>query len=161
LSAAKLCLLTPERKAAYDATLRTQLRAAGKPSSDSALSGVVPVRAAEVVAAGLPPVVRRGEDRWRTEEPATSAHTELAPVPIPMPASPAMPVVRRGVAALVRSRRQQNTVPLLITIISLIVLLGGAGIAVVVVGNRLSDEAGASSDQPTRPASKQPAARTE
>jgi len=161
LSAAKLCLLSSERKQAYDGQLRAVLLLAGKLSSDSH-SGVIPVQAAAVVAAPLPPVVRRAEERWRTEEPTLNSHTELSPVPIPMPASaaPSVPILRRKAAPLSRTRRKQNAMPLLITIISLIVLLGGAGVAAVVVSNRLQDETGASTGQPAKSSSPLPA-RTE
>jgi len=161
LSAAKLCLLSPERKGVYDGQLRAMLQAAGKLSADS-LSGVVPVRAA-VASAPLLPVARRAEERWRTEEPTQSSHTELSPVPIPMPASaaPSVPILRRNVSALRRSPTKPSTMPLLITIISLIVLLGSAGVAAVVVSNRLQDESGASSSQPAQPSPHLPAARTE
>jgi len=139
LSAAKLCLLTPERKDAYDGQLRAKLLAEGKLSSDSMATMKLPPMA--------PP--RRGEDRWRTEEAAPRAVAELPPVPIPMPPAPLpLPVVRRNVPALARARRKQNTVPLLITILSLLVLLGGGGVAAVVVINRMNGEAGAVNSQP-------------
>jgi hypothetical protein len=162
LSAAKLCLLSPERKQAYDGQLRAVLQAAGKLSSDS-LSGVIPVRATAVASAPLPPVVRRAEERWRTEEPALNSNTELSPVPIPMPASaaPSVPILRRKAPALARLGRKPNVMPLLITIISLIVLLGSAGVAAVVVSNRLQEEAGASTSQPAKPPPRLPGARTE
>jgi hypothetical protein len=161
LSAAKLCLLTPERKAVYDGQLRTKLQAEGKLSSDNLLSGAIPVRAGAIATA---PAVPRADERWRTEEPTPSPHTELPPVPIPMPTGPAaaaMPVLRRNAPTLMRSRRKQNAVPLLITIVSLIVLLGGAGVAAVVVGNRLQEETGASTSHPAQPAATRPATRTE
>lgn len=159
LSAARLCLLSPVRKEAYDGQLRASQQAAGKLSSDSH-SGLVQVRAAAAVApAPMPPVVRRAEERWRTEEPTPNSHLELSPVPIPMPASavPSVPILRRSASTLARSRRKQNTAPLLITIISLIILFGGAGVAAVVVGNRLQDETGGSTNQPAKSPSPLPA----
>jgi hypothetical protein len=169
LSAAKLCLLTPERKAVYDGQLRARLQAEGKLSSDNLLSSAIPVRAAAIAtaqpaASNSAPEVPRVDERWRTEEPTPSPHAELAPVPIPMPTGPsavALPVLRRNAPALMRSRRNKNAVPLLITIVSLIVLLGGAGVAAVVVGNRLQEETGTSTNHPAQPAATRPAARTE
>ena len=153
LSAAKVCLLTSERKAAYDGQLRARLLAEGKLSSDSVISLKLPPMA--VPPPPTPP--RRGEERWRTEEPAAPAVAELPPVPIPMPPAPVagqplLSKLRRNAPALVRARRKTSAVPLLVTIISALVLIVGGGIAVAVVVNRLSDEAAASGQPPGRPA---------
>ena len=154
LSAAKVCLLTPERKEAYDGQLRARPLADGKLSSDSGISMKLPPMPVPPVPA--PP--RRGEERWRTEEPVAPAVAELPPVPIPMPPAPAaatlLPRLRRHVPALVRARRKPNTVPLLITIVSALVLFVGGGIAIAVVVNRMNDEAAASG----QPSSTGPAA---
>src|SRR5687768_4479936 len=68
LSAAKLCLLDPERKSEYDGELRARLAAEGKLSSAD-LTQAVAEAAEEAEPAGEPefPPLRRGPElRWRT-----------------------------------------------------------------------------------------------
>jgi hypothetical protein len=143
LSAAKLCLLTPDHKQAYDAQLRAQLAAAGE-LSDSTVLGSMP--ATTMVAAGLPHPFLRGDDRWRTGEEAESASAGPPPVPIPMPvgtAVPTVPIIRRGGTASLRARRQRSAVPIALMILSLAILCGVAGVAALVFGGVLGRKADA------------------
>jgi hypothetical protein len=146
LSAAKLCLLSPEQKPAYDAQLRGQLAAAGR-LSDSMVLGATP-------ALNLPPVVevpplpgpplpaRREEDRWRMDEESQtpSLGPPPVPVPIPMPVGTAVapvPVIRRSSAAALRARRERSAVPMAVLLISLVAVGGVAGVAALVFGGVL------------------------
>jgi hypothetical protein len=131
LSAAKLCLLTPDHKEAYDAQLRAQLAAAGKLTDSMVLS-------ASAVSAGA----LGGDDRWRTDEATMPPAASPTPVPIPMPvgtAVPTVPMIRRGGSSAMRARRNRSTLPWAITLVSLCVLLGTAGVAALVYSGVLHD----------------------
>ena len=135
LSAAKLCLLTPDHKQAYDAQLRAQLAAAGKLSDSMVLSG-------SAVRAAVAPLALGDDDRCRTDEETTSPPPGPPPVPIPMPvgtAVPTVPMIRRGSAAALRGRRKRSTLPLAITVVSLCVLFATAGVAALVFSGVLND----------------------
>lgn len=143
LTAAKLCLLQPDRKREYDFTLRQELEAAGKLSSEA------PLEAGDD-APGIPPPppadFRSSQGgRWRTspENTATGSSPELAPVPIPMPplgtavpSGTAGPVVgvqsRRPNYANIRSRRKSSGMPVLLILCSLALLALGGIVAVII-----------------------------
>jgi hypothetical protein len=157
ISAAKLCLLDPASKTAYDQQLRAALAAAGKLSSSHMLEP--PVEEAEAVPEPELPAPRFGS-RWREEGTIESA-VPPPPVPIPMPPPPVgtavmaapplgasvlaaadapspigvpvgVPVIRRSSASsLVRARRKRSSLPLVITVLSLLALAGAGAVAVV------------------------------
>jgi hypothetical protein len=142
LSAAKLCLLTPERKREYDEQLRARLAAAGQLSSTD-LTGAVAAQAVEeevAVAPELPPLRREGEVRWRTGA-AVEAVTQPSPVPIPMPpvgvpiaaGATGFPGVRRTPGSISTSRalRKRSVLPVVLMLVSLIALAGLGGVALV------------------------------
>src|SRR5262245_1941230 len=91
ISAAKLCLLTRDRKTAYDEQLRAELAAAGKLSSSHVLPPAAPKAAGES-AEGEPPAAThtplRSGSRWREDGMFESMAAVPAPVPIPMPPPP-------------------------------------------------------------------------
>jgi hypothetical protein len=160
LSAAKLCLLTPDRKAPYDTQLRSQLAAAGKLSDSMILPGPpeLPLPPAPVPPAAEPPTVEppaaflpRIDDRWRMDDDAEPEIASPPPVPIPMPVGTAVapvgvavapvgvavspvPMIRGSSAAALRARRNSSSVPLALSIICLIFLAGAAAVAALVFG---------------------------
>lgn len=149
LSAAKLCLLTPDHKQAYDAQLRAQLAAAGKLSDSMVLSGSAARSAAAL----------GDDDRWRTDEVATCAPPGPPPVPIPMPvgtAVPTVPMIRGSKAAALRGRRKRSTLPLAITVVSLCVLFATAGVAALVYSGVLNDLGGSPAKAPAKAPVKAP-----
>jgi hypothetical protein len=164
ISAAKLCLLSPETKAAYDGHLRQTLSAEGKLSS----SQIVPAPPPEPAAApGLEPdLVFPRFGGWREEGAVEPPGMSPPPVPIPMPPPPiataqvvaaplgaaaiaappvGVPVIRRSssAAAISRSRRNRSTLPVVISVVSLLVLATAGGIALV-LANRPLDQGGMS-----------------
>jgi hypothetical protein len=143
LSAAKLCLLTPDQKQTYDTWLRAQLAAAGR-LSDSMVLGGAPAIPIPTVASPAPPLpLRRDEDRWRMEEDVLPPSIGPPPVPIPMPVGTAVapaPVIRRSSAAASRVRRERSAVPMAVTIVSLVVLSGVVGIAALVFSGVLGGD---------------------
>jgi len=164
ISAAKLCLLSPDTKAAYDSQLREKLLAEGKLSS----SQIVPTPPPEPPAAPEPEadLVFPRFGRWREEGMVELSGMSPPPVPIPMPPPPiatgmlataplvaavatappvGVPMIRRSssAAAISRSRRNRTALPVVISIFSLLVLAIAGGIALVLV-NRPTDEPGLS-----------------
>ena len=156
IASAKLCLLDPASKAAYDQQLRVALAATGKLSASQLLAA--PVEVAEAVAEPELPSPRLGS-RWR-EEGVIDPVMAPPPVPIPMPPPPVgtavmsapplgvpvlaaadssapgssvgVPVIRRSSAsAMVRARRKQSSLPLVITLLSLLALAGAGAVAIV------------------------------
>ena len=180
ISAAKLCLLTRDRKSAYDERLRTELAAAGKLSA----SHILPPGAHQEAALSEPEaqLSPRSGSRWREDGLYESAAVVPAPVPIPMPPPPVasavafgmpqfagpataiseevpvgvpvgVPVIRRSSSAsAIRARRSRSALPLLLIFISLLVLAGAGGIALV-LANRPAES-------PHSPNSAQPASGT-
>ena len=161
LSAAKLCLLTPEHKQAYDVQLRSQLAAAGKLSDSMILTGP-----AELPLAVPPPAeppasfLPRIDDRWRMDDDAEPEVAGPPPVPIPMPVGTAVappgtavapvgtvvapvPMIRgTSAAAALRARRNSSSsVPLALTIVSLVLLAGVAVVAALVFGGMVDLDA--------------------
>jgi hypothetical protein len=154
LSAAKLCLLTPEQKGPYDSQLRAQLAAAGKLSDSMILTGVPELPLPEPPAAEPPaPFLPRIDDRWRMDDDAEPEVASPPPVPIPMPVGTAVapvgmavapvgtvvapvPMIRStSAAAALRARRSNSSsVPLALTVISLVLLAGAAVVAALVFG---------------------------
>jgi hypothetical protein len=147
LSAAKVCLLTPESKAEYDQKLRARLAAAGQLSSTD-LTAAVAEPVAEVPEPELPPLVVGSDLRWRTGD-AGSRAGEPVPVPIPMPpvmsgtalAAPAFPAIRRtGVSAsVVRPYRRQSALPIVLISGSILGLLVLGGLAFVLANRPTGD----------------------
>jgi hypothetical protein len=134
LSAAKLCLLTPEHKAAYDDQLRAQLAAAGK-LSDS-MVGAMPQALAD------PQPLPSVSDRWRIGDEAEPASIGPPPVPIAMPVGTAvapLPIIRRGPTASLRARRKRSAMPLAIALVSLVLLVALAGVAALMFGGGLDE----------------------
>jgi hypothetical protein len=162
LSAAKVCLLTPERKAEYDARLRARLAAAGQLSSTDLSAAVAAAEeAAEAIPEPeLPPLRATNEIRWRMgAEPPTES--EPPPVPIPMPpimtgtavapaATFARPTPAAGFPALRGSsptsaaartyRKRSSALPIAIFVGSLLALVALGAVAVVVI-NRQNEQA--------------------
>jgi hypothetical protein len=93
ISIAKLCLLSPDSKAKYDAELRQRLAATGKLSSSQVVPPPPPADADETdaeVEPEFPPMPRAGS-RWREEgqlDPMAAVPVPL-PVPVPIPLPPA------------------------------------------------------------------------
>jgi hypothetical protein len=96
VSAAKVCLLDPQRKAAYDDRLREDLEARGKPASSDASQGAVPMQPPPpkrtgvhrrkgpsiigIIASGLAAVlVVLGVHTWSTRQ---VAKTDPQPAPV-------------------------------------------------------------------------------
>jgi hypothetical protein len=165
LSAAKLCLLTPERKEEYDQQLRTRLAAAGQLSSTD-LSGAVAAEAADEEAAAepeLPPLRQGGETRWRTGA-AVEAATQPPPVPIPLPtaAVPAVgsagdfPSIRRSAmpSSASRTYRKRSILPVIMMLVSLVTLIALGAVALVYV----NQQGHAAHKSKTRPAPSAPSA---
>jgi hypothetical protein len=162
LTIAKLCLLTPERKEAYDQQLRTRLAGEGKRPADSLLPPSAPP--AEPPRAPLPPFPRATDIRWRLADPPPGEPTDLPPAiptfPIPMPEEvpPAVPLVRQKPAAYLRARRKKNALPALLIIGSLVVLIGGGAAAAWLLSGQSLDRP---SDFQAAPAPNNPVPRTE
>jgi hypothetical protein len=162
LTIAKLCLLTPERKEAYDRQLRTRLAGEGNPPADSLLPPGVPP--AEPPRVPLPPFPRATDVRWKLVDSPPGEPTDLPPViptfPIPMPEEvpPAVPLVRQKPPAYLRARRKNNALPALLIIGSLIVLIGGGAAAAWLLSGQALDWP---SDSQAAPAPKNPTPRTE
>lgn len=151
LSAARLCLLTPEQKQTYDTWLRGQLAASGRLSDSMVLGATpalaipppVPMPAPTMPVPALPPFGVRGDDRWRTEDDSEPSAASPPPVPIPMPVGTAVapvPMIRRRSAGALRARRERSALPVALTIISLVVLAGAAGVAALVFGGVLGTD---------------------
>jgi hypothetical protein len=149
LSAAKLCLLSPDRKTKYDAELRA------RQSADKTVAAVpvaaVPVAALPVeampvgvpVGAPLPPGSLGRDERWRTDE-VPEAPLAPPPVPIPMPVGTAvapLPVVRGRSANAILARRKKNQYAV-VTIVALAVLMVAGVVATVLIGPKLLDPTG-------------------
>src|SRR5687768_16796809 len=101
LSAAKLCLLTPEHKQAYDVRLRAQLASAGKLSDSMILTGPPELPIAEPPAAEPPAALfPRIDERWRMDDVAEPELVGPPPVPIPMPVGTAVAPVGVAVAPM-------------------------------------------------------------
>jgi len=99
LSAARLCLLDPKRKAAYDAQLRAQLQAAG--TLPGAVAGAVSPAGSAVVPGPPPPA----------PPPPSMEKGPAPPVQPPAVGAPKVPVVPVGTGSAVRSynhRRRQR-----------------------------------------------------
>ena len=149
LTAAKLCLLQPTKKSAYDASLREELIASGKLSSSGVLDAVVEEPPEEIE----PPPVEdyRSDGRWRVSNDAPFELTSPgpAPVPIPMPVgSPAAPVRRNYAANSKRTRKASGAMPIVL-IFGLVLLVGLAIAAAAYV----SMEKPKSTKTPSKPAS--------
>jgi hypothetical protein len=132
LTIAKLCLLTPERKEAYDHQIRTRLAVEGKAPVDALLPQSAPP--AEPPRAPLPPFPRQTEIRYRLGESPCEKPTDSAPpaafdIPVPESASTEVPVVRPKPAAYLRARRKRNVLPTMLIIGSLVVLIVGGTLA--------------------------------
>ncbi len=149
LTAAKLCLLQPDKKQVYDAALRKLLAAAGQLSS----SGVMDAAVEEVESYPPPPPTdfRSAEGRWRTSQDAAPEFPTVgvAPVPIPMPAPPpvgtsslsgAQKIRRTGYIAgsSGRGRKSSSTMPMLLIIGSVALLALGGIVAVLMSMNQQS-----------------------
>jgi hypothetical protein len=149
LSAAKLCLLSPEQKQVYDAQLRVQLAAAGKLSDSMLLSGVPLPPLPESAVPPPPPLAR--DERWRTEDMAEPQIASPPPVPIPMPVGTAVapmgtavapvgtlvapvPMIRGSSVSALRARRSNSALPLALSIMCLVILAGAAAAAALVFG---------------------------
>jgi hypothetical protein len=158
LSAAKLCLLTPERKAEYDEQLQARLAAAGQLSSTD-LTGAVAADGMDERAAAepeLPPLRREGETRWRMGA-AVEAVSQPAPVPIPMPTvgSPVaagaegFPPIRRagGPISTSRTYRKRSMLPVVLMLVSVIALAALGGVALI-FANRQGASAHKSKSRP-------------
>lgn len=162
LTIAKLCLLTPERKEAYDQQLRSRLAEKGNPPAELLLPPAAPP--AKPPRALLPPFPRATDVRWLLADSQPGEPTDLPPaippIPIPMPEEvpPAVPVVRPKPAAYLRARRKKNALPALLIIGSLIVLIGGGAAAAWLLSGQALDRP---LDSQATPAPKNPAPRTE
>lgn len=162
LTAAKLCLLQPAKKQAYDSALREKLAADGQLSSDAVLDAAV-----EEVANSPPPPpadFRSTDGRWRTNHDAAPEFPAIgvAPVPIPMPPAVPPPVavssslsgaqkIRRtgsysGSGS--RGRKSSSAMPMLL-IMGVVALLAFGGIVAVLMSLN---------KPPVTPAPKQPLA---
>jgi hypothetical protein len=157
ISAAKLCLLKADSKAAYDAALHDRLAAAGKLLSSQAASSAAEEDVVEAIA-DVPSSARLG-GRWREEGLLDPVGVAPPPVPIPMPpplAAPAatqllaeprsdhvgVPVIRRrlsSTATLARTRRKRTALPIILTVVSLLVLTGVGGVALVLANRQALD----------------------
>lgn len=145
LSAAKVCLLTPEHKAVYDQKLRARLAAAGQLSSTDLATAVVEP-AEEVPEPEMPPLVTGNDLRWRTGD-AGSRAGEPVPVPIPMPpvasgvavAAPAFPGIRRSTVSMVRPYRRNSSLPIVLIVGSLLALAALAGVAFVIINGQMDE----------------------
>ncbi|HEX5102739.1 MAG TPA: hypothetical protein VFV87_02950 [Pirellulaceae bacterium] len=152
LSAAKLCLLTPESKAEYDAQLRAQFEAAGEHTAAETTA-----EAGEGDAGGgdaeveLPPFAssRGSEVRWRTGA-APEIAIDPSPVPIPMPqivtaaaAAPAFPAVRSTtkMAAAARPTQKRSVLPIALIAAGLLGLVALVSVAVAIANHLGSDHA--------------------
>jgi hypothetical protein len=134
LSAAKLCLLTPDRKTKYDNELRAKQRVAEPVRA-------IPVDAIPVaVPEGAPPLptTSRGRDeRWRTDE-VPDPQLAPPPVPIPMPVGTAvapLPVVRGRSASAILARRKKNRFALLMIVTLAVLMIAGVAAAVIIGQN--------------------------
>lgn len=140
LTAAKLCLLQPDKKAAYDLILRKELAAAGELSSEGVLDAAVEE------SPNFPPPppadFRAPEGRWRTSQDAAPEFPATGPAPVPIPMPPTAPPPVGNVAPLVsvqsrrsapagRSRKSSNS-PLPLLLILGCVGLVGLGLVIVV-----------------------------
>jgi hypothetical protein len=140
LTAAKLCLLQPEKKVVYDAALRAHLAATGQLSS----SAVFAAQAEETVNDYPPPPpddFRPGK-RWRTGTEVEAPLPSVGPAPVPIPMPPAAPpiamdaplpgpVIRRGSSALSRGRKPSSGLPMLLILASVGLLAVAIGAAVM------------------------------
>jgi hypothetical protein len=137
LTAAKLCLLMPEKKVAYDEQLRERLAVAGEPTTEL----FVPIE---------PTVIRSPGSRWKVG-PERFAPEPPPPVPLRMPAAVAansMPiVVTTSAHSTHRMSHRQSVLPLVITAICLLVLTIGGIVAIVVGGRSLVSENTATPDK--------------
>lgn len=161
LSAAKVCLLDRERKTEYDVQLRSRLAAEGKLSSADLTQAVSEGGVDDVAEPDLSPL-RRSGDRWRSGAAFEAASVSL-PVPIPMSGgatgaggSPTFPAIRRSTTSLARSHRKSSAVPIAITVISLLALVG-LGIVAFVLSNGLAGPtAGKPKSKPTTTRTQKP-----
>ena len=135
LAAARTCLLTPERKQAYDEQLRMQLAADWKLQRNAPLP---PEIGGEADSAALPPLRREDDERWRTGESGVEPPTpQPPPVPIPMAVGTAAPVPvgtpvapiptfrRSSTKAAIRARKRRSALPVALIVMSLLILAGG------------------------------------
>ncbi|MCU0879951.1 MAG: hypothetical protein MUF06_19450 [Pirellulaceae bacterium] len=143
LSAAKLCLLTPDRKTKYDSELRAKQRMA-EPVPATPVEAI-PVEAVPVAAPlGVPPLPtasRARDERWRTDE-VPDPHLAPPPVPIPMPVGTAvapLPVIRGRSANVILARRQKSRFAV-IMIVTLAVLMVAGVVAAVMIGQQLNEQ---------------------
>jgi hypothetical protein len=136
LAAAKLCLLQPEKKKAYDEQLRRQMAAANPPPAAEAAV----VEAAPPFPPPPPVDFRSSGGRWRTDnEQIVPPHLSSGPAPVPIPMPPAVPPpVTPAPPPLVtvhsgrktsypgRGRRSKSTMPVML-------MFGAVGILAVAV----------------------------
>lgn len=150
LTAAKLCLLQPAKKRAYDEQLRRELAAAGQLSSaDGAVEAAVEEEGPEFPPP--PPAdFRAGEGRWRTgNEQQFPPSPSPAPVPIPMPPAVPPPVGSVSTSPLVSvqsgrktsytsasSRRKPSSPMPMLLILGSVGLLALAVIVAVVIASK-------------------------
>lgn len=156
LSSAKICLLNPQRKAAYDEELRTRLAAEGKLSSGDLLVPSELVQEVDTARSktdeSLVKAAASPQQGWRTD---TDFPPEPEPpiVPISMPlgtavapqASPPpelsvspVPMVRSGGRYSYRPKKHRSAAfPIAITVIGLLIIVGG-GIAALIYSRILS-----------------------
>lgn len=138
LAAAKLCLLVPEKKAAYDEQLQGRLAAAGQVATDL----YVPTEPTEI---------RSPDSRWKVG-PERFSPEPPPPVPLRIPAAVtagSMPiVVKTNSHATHRLSHRQSVLPLAITAICLLVLTAGGIVAIVVGGRTLDGESGTAAKKP-------------
>lgn len=144
LTAAKLCLLQPAKKQAYDEALRAQLAATGQLSSEGVLDAAV-----EEVAAEMPPPpptdFRAPEGRWRTGQDPAPEFPNVGPAPVPIPMPPAVPppvaasslsgaqkIRRGGYSSVGRPRKSSSAMPMLL-IFGAVTLLGLAVVVAVMM----------------------------
>jgi len=115
LSAARLCLLDPKRKAAYDAKLRAQLSAAG--TLPGTVSGAVP----GVVPAPPPAAPPPPGNATRTPPP-------VQPPGVPGPDVPVVPLGRPSAVRIYSQRRRRRTVWRAVSSVLIVLLVISLGL---------------------------------
>lgn len=140
LTAAKICLLQPEKKAPYDVQLRAKLAAEGRLSSDNLFVE------SQIDESQGDEEQDEPASRWRTEEDEgeNSAAPPIVPIPmfpppvgvaVPPAQVPMIPVMRSSpLRTSQRARKNSSALPLAIMILVGVLLVGGGLAALAVSG---------------------------
>lgn len=141
ISAARICLLTPQKKATYDGALRQNMAPAARPAAPLAAAPPPPMpsppQIPQAAPQGFPPMAQPVAQQPAMAQPVMQSPVPSAPSPAPQPAfdAAATPTTTAGGPSILEKRRKDNT--MIIWIVG-----GGITIAILVVAGIFASQSG-------------------